>query len=101
MKLFRLIKEKVITPFNHWWMGLFIYTCRELSELLVMERDLTFVQKFRLKIHTNICGACKDYENDMKALNVAYRKVCDRHYSSQDSKKVMALTEEIIKKHSS
>jgi len=45
--------------------------CKEASQLQSdkFERDLTLMEKIRLRIHLTICSACKNYADNLKLLN--------------------------------
>jgi len=45
--------------------------CKEASKLQSdeFERELTLSERFRLRIHLLICGACSNYADNLKHLN--------------------------------
>ncbi|MDX8403028.1 MAG: hypothetical protein R8K54_01295 [Mariprofundaceae bacterium] len=58
--------------------------CREASQLAsdVFERDLTFIERLRLRLHLSMCDMCKNYSSSLSLLN----KVCaiTHHQSEKD-----------------
>ena len=45
--------------------------CREASQLQSdeLERELTLVERIRLRMHLLICGACRNYADNLQLLN--------------------------------
>ncbi|MGB1037630.1 MAG: zf-HC2 domain-containing protein [Bacteroidia bacterium] len=51
--------------------------------------DLSFVENIRLKMHSAICGPCRQYQEDSQLIDEAISKIMD-----QRKKQSMHLTEE-------
>ena len=50
--------------------------CREASQLQSdeFERELTLSERFRLRIHLLICGACRNYADNLHLLNSFFHR---------------------------
>lgn len=50
-------------------------TCREVHRLVSegMDRDLTMVERTRMRVHLMVCGACTRFNQQMETLRRAMR----------------------------
>ncbi|SFU45367.1 zf-HC2 domain-containing protein [Pseudoduganella namucuonensis] len=50
-------------------------TCREVHRLVSegMDRDLTMVERTRMRLHLMVCAACTRFDNQMDTLRKAMR----------------------------
>lgn len=50
-------------------------TCREVHRLVSegMDRDLTMVERTRMRVHLMVCGACSRFNQQMDTLRRAMR----------------------------
>lgn len=58
--------------------------CKEASQLAsdVFERDLTFVERLRLRMHLTMCDMCRNYSSNLSLLNRFFSGT--RHQSKED-----------------
>jgi predicted anti-sigma-YlaC factor YlaD len=77
--------------------------CKEASQLAsdAFERDLTFAERFRLRLHLTICSMCRNYAANLTLLNRIFsamrhhadkRKVCLPDQKREDIRKAIRKT---------
>ena len=58
-----------------------IYTCEEATKLMIQEGDgkLSRIQKLRIWMHLQLCGACKTFDIQNKWIDAQIHKLAQLH----------------------
>jgi predicted anti-sigma-YlaC factor YlaD len=54
-----------------------IYKCKQAHQMLSegLDRELSFSERARLKLHLSICDSCTNFNTQMQTLRLAMRKL--------------------------
>jgi putative zinc finger protein len=60
-------------------------TCKQVTELISqgMDRDLSWAERLRIRLHLMLCKGCTHYEDQMAVLRNVSRAFAD-HFSPRD-----------------
>lgn len=51
-----------------------MFTCREVTEISASERQLSRMERLKLKFHLLICHACSSYQGQMEMLRKSFNR---------------------------
>jgi len=72
-------------------------TCKEVSELLSRDEDLSLFVRAELKMHVMICKHCFRYAEHLKMMQAGFRNLFVK-ITAIDNSKVIEMENKIIKK---
>lgn len=78
-------------------MNIFMISCRKATELIEKKLylGLTPPEKVKLKMHTAMCNACRNYEQQSTAIDTSLHKFIEKIPSENTSKTPSDLKEKI------
>lgn len=70
-------------------------SCKEITELIATDKTLSFKSKVELRLHLMICKHCHAYSEQLKIMNLQYKKVFKK-ISETNQKHLHQLENEVI-----
>ena len=72
-------------------------TCKEISEILCQDQELSLLKRTELKMHLLMCGNCSAYAAHLKMMRDGFRKLFSK-LTELDKSKVKDLEAQVIEK---
>ncbi|MFZ6749260.1 zf-HC2 domain-containing protein [Undibacterium sp. Ren11W] len=66
-----------------------IYKCKQAQQMVSegLDRELSFAERARLKLHLSICDSCTNFNTQMQTLRLAMRKLRSDSIDSKEQTK--------------
>lgn len=72
-------------------------SCKEISQILASDEDLSIMRRTELRMHLLMCKHCSNYNKQLKFLKKGMQKLFQKR-GSYDPEKVKKLENEILQK---
>ena len=72
-------------------------TCKEISEILCQDQELSLLKRTELKMHLLMCANCSAYAAHLKMMRDGFRKLFSK-LTETDKTKVKELEAQVIAK---
>ncbi|MEC9282208.1 MAG: hypothetical protein VX642_05815 [Bdellovibrionota bacterium] len=80
-------------------MNQFIFSCKDVSFQVCNRASLGLLTRFRLFLHSLVCGPCRNYIVQIEQLDSSMKDLISSRQNSLEQTNLDELTKRIINKH--